>query len=110
VFTSGWRFRPPLLLDYPNLSVWHKTEGVVNFERFVMLIGQIRDLQNYQQYSYSFTVEPHLFDYLLEGKNKYGQTVSPIPFLIILLSWMTNSESSLGRTPATVGLRSMRGS
>jgi phospholipase/lecithinase/hemolysin len=44
---------------------------VVNFERFVMLVSQIRDLQTYQQYSYNFTVDPALYDYLVEGKNKY---------------------------------------
>ncbi|ELR24956.1 RasGEF domain containing protein [Acanthamoeba castellanii str. Neff] len=45
-------------------------DGVVNFERFVMLVSQIRDLQTYQQYSYNFTVDPALYDYLVEGKNK----------------------------------------
>jgi predicted GH43/DUF377 family glycosyl hydrolase len=46
------------------------TDGVVNFERFVMLVSQIRDLQTYQQYTYSFTVDPALYDYLVEGKSR----------------------------------------
>lgn len=93
--------KPPVIPFLANYSknlfgieennVVYISEGIVNFERFTMLVAQIRDLQTYQQYTYPYVVDPYLYDYLVEGKNKYPPCLWPRPRAVLLIGCVVSA-------------------